>query len=153
MVLADGLNSLGTMPWETKVGHVAEHSLPVMDKIFTGYGDQPDQVSSRDGACHSTISQVKYMREGVSYLKQTFPDMDYIVSCSSIADPRVNPQETEKIDDVPKSEGAPEVSWSGRAPDDHTYEWLGLFVLGSVAFLVVLLPRRLPPGITMRRFV
>merc|ERR1719478_587765 len=32
---------LGKSPWETPFGQVATHSMDVLDKIYTGYGDMP----------------------------------------------------------------------------------------------------------------
>jgi cyclophilin family peptidyl-prolyl cis-trans isomerase len=76
ITLGDNLSSLGTMPWETPIGYVSAESMQnVVSRFNTSYGDippwgkgpEPGRIEAQDGAM---------------YLKQNFPEMDYILSCS-----------------------------------------------------------------------
>ncbi|CAK0809821.1 unnamed protein product [Prorocentrum cordatum] len=68
-----GAIPLGESPWETPFGRVAAHSLEVMDKIYTGYGDMPPWG---EGPNPQEINQ-----RGNSYVREDFPKVDFIKSC------------------------------------------------------------------------
>jgi cyclophilin family peptidyl-prolyl cis-trans isomerase len=75
ITLGENVESLGTMPWETPFGYVTPESMEkTVSRFTTSYGDiapwgkgpDPGRIGSADGA---------------EYLKQNFPQLDYIVSC------------------------------------------------------------------------
>lgn len=65
-----------TKPWETAIGHVLEEDLPVLDRLFTGYADAVDPEDLR--------------QHGNDFLREFYPRLDYIQSCSLLDDPIAN---------------------------------------------------------------
>ena len=58
-------------PWETPFGRVIK-GMNVMDKIYTGYGEKPNQG--------------RIQMDGEKYLKETFPQLSYIKECKLLSD-------------------------------------------------------------------
>merc|ERR1712113_1106089 len=71
--LEDLSADLGKSPWETPFGRVAEHSLEIMDKIYTGYGERFPK--------HGHIMYREINEKGNSFVRETFPEIDFINSC------------------------------------------------------------------------
>lgn len=73
VTLSDLTGKMGKNPWETPIGRVAEEDLPILDRIFTGYSDGVDQDD--------------FLHHGNSFLKEFYPRLDYIKTCSLLDDP------------------------------------------------------------------
>ena len=76
ITLGENIESLGTMPWETPFAYVTAESMQkTVSRFTTSYGDiapwgagpDPQRIEAADGA---------------AYLKENFPLLDYITSCS-----------------------------------------------------------------------
>ncbi|CAN0000226.1 unnamed protein product [Discosporangium mesarthrocarpum] len=67
-------HSLGKAPWETPFGLVTSGMRSIVDKLYTGYGDQ-------EGYNKGGVSQEKLQRYGNSYLRENFPRLSYIERC------------------------------------------------------------------------
>jgi peptidyl-prolyl cis-trans isomerase A (cyclophilin A) len=75
VTLGKHVSSLGKEPWETQVGYVTESSMnDVVLKWYTGYGDMPPWG---EGPAPDKIQQ-----QGLSYLAEEFPKLDYWLGCS-----------------------------------------------------------------------
>lgn len=70
---------LGQSPWETALGFVTPATMPVIDAIYTGYGDCAPWGNGP--------SQDRIFAEGSAYLKRDFPLLDYIHDCVLVNDP------------------------------------------------------------------
>jgi hypothetical protein len=55
------------------IGHVAS-GMDVLERLYSGYGDMPPRGSGPDG--------VEIERQGVSYLENHFPRLDYITKAA-----------------------------------------------------------------------
>eukprot|EP00179_Madagascaria_erythrocladioides_P002778 CAMPEP_0198315418 /NCGR_PEP_ID=MMETSP1450-20131203/5700_1 /TAXON_ID=753684 ORGANISM="Madagascaria erythrocladiodes, Strain CCMP3234" /NCGR_SAMPLE_ID=MMETSP1450 /ASSEMBLY_ACC=CAM_ASM_001115 /LENGTH=237 /DNA_ID=CAMNT_0044018533 /DNA_START=129 /DNA_END=840 /DNA_ORIENTATION=+ len=67
-------HSLGTQPWETPIGRVTS-GMDVVDRFYSGYGDVAP--FNQRGADQQRIQQAG----GAEYLRDNFPEMDYIKQC------------------------------------------------------------------------
>ncbi|CAN0464597.1 unnamed protein product, partial [Ectocarpus sp. 8 AP-2014] len=65
---------LGKTPWETPLGIVTQGMDTVVDKFYTGYGDQ--HPFNEDG-----INQVTLQSRGNAYLREEFPEISYLKEC------------------------------------------------------------------------
>jgi len=71
---------LGTSPWEVPFGTlVGEESFRTMDHWYVGYGD----MAAFGG---KAPSQGSMYTEGLRYLEKGYPKIDYITSCSIVAE-------------------------------------------------------------------
>ena len=69
---------LGGSPWEVPFGTlVGDASFHAMDRWYAGYGDMP-------GFGGHAPNQGRIYQQGVSYLENEFPDLDYIERCDVI---------------------------------------------------------------------
>ncbi|CAE7633846.1 cyp-10 [Symbiodinium microadriaticum] len=72
-IFLDDFPQLGKNRWETPFGRVDEESLPVLHKLFTGYGDMPQ--------CGGTgPDPVQILEQGNDYIRQNFPQCDFVES-------------------------------------------------------------------------
>eukprot|EP00929_Paragymnodinium_shiwhaense_P013309 TRINITY_DN121179_c0_g1_i1.p1 TRINITY_DN121179_c0_g1~~TRINITY_DN121179_c0_g1_i1.p1 ORF type:complete len:212 (+),score=20.46 TRINITY_DN121179_c0_g1_i1:71-706(+) len=69
---------LGHSPWETAIGQVAEHSMNVLDKIYTGYGDMPPWGTGPEPG------QIE--EKGNAYIRENFPQISFIRTCQVVAE-------------------------------------------------------------------
>eukprot|EP00435_Cladocopium_sp_Y103_P024442 s1693_g6.t1 len=84
--------TMGKNPWETPIGHVVEEDLPILDRLFTGYADAVDPEDLR--------------QHGNDFLREFYPRLDYIQSCSLLDDPIGEtkiPETCERRDDASPS--------------------------------------------------
>lgn len=73
MAFEDNLYLGGGSPWEVPFGQLfGSNSFETLSKICTKYGEAP--------------SQGKIMNRGKSYLKENFPELDYITNCIVVKD-------------------------------------------------------------------
>jgi cyclophilin family peptidyl-prolyl cis-trans isomerase len=78
VTLGEDVSSLGRELWETPIGYVTADSMrQVVSHWTTRYGDMPPWGKGPDPG---KISR----RGGSAYLKQSFPDLDYITSCKFV---------------------------------------------------------------------
>jgi cyclophilin family peptidyl-prolyl cis-trans isomerase len=75
----EDLDFLGNEPWETPFGIVHSFSAEnnTLDQLFKGYGDIPPFGSGPD--------QQRVFQYGNAYLRQDFPQLDYILSCRLVS--------------------------------------------------------------------
>jgi cyclophilin family peptidyl-prolyl cis-trans isomerase len=67
--------ALGKSPWEVPFARlIGKESYEALDHWYTGYGDIPAFGGKAP-------QQHRMYTEGVQYVKQNFPEMDYITSC------------------------------------------------------------------------
>lgn len=77
VTLGKHVSSLGREVWETPIGYVTEQSFnEVVSRWETKYGDMPMFGG------HSPDPGKMSQRGGAQYVKNDFPDLDYILSCS-----------------------------------------------------------------------
>lgn len=69
------LDFLGNEPWETPFGEVVE-GQSTLDNLYKGYGEMSVFGSGPD--------QERVISEGNSYLREFFPEIDYLQSCAII---------------------------------------------------------------------
>lgn len=72
----EDLDFLGKEPWETPFGRIVE-GFEVIDSLYTGYGDIA-------GFNEAGPDQQRLYREGNQYLRENFPQLDYIESCEFV---------------------------------------------------------------------
>lgn len=72
----DDLDFLGNEPWETPFGRIVE-GFDVIDSLYTGYGDIK-------GFNENGPDQQMVYQEGNKYLRENFPELDYIESCEFV---------------------------------------------------------------------
>ncbi|CAN0129694.1 unnamed protein product [Ectocarpus sp. 6 AP-2014] len=70
---------LGKTPWETPLGIVTQGMDTVVDKFYTGYGDQ--QPFNQDG-----INQGTLQSRGNAYLREEFPEISYLKECRVVGE-------------------------------------------------------------------
>lgn len=70
----EDLNFLGKAPWEVPFGHIID-GFEVLDDLYKGYGDIPPYGTGPD-------QQIIQTPEGAQYLKENYPELDYLVQCS-----------------------------------------------------------------------
>ncbi|CAM9101951.1 unnamed protein product, partial [Ectocarpus fasciculatus] len=70
----EDLDFLGKAPWEVPFGHIVD-GFEVMDHLYKGYGDIPPYGEGPD-------QQKIQMPGGELYLKENYPDLDYLMSCA-----------------------------------------------------------------------
>ncbi|GGP26231.1 peptidylprolyl isomerase [Silvimonas amylolytica] len=75
ITLGDNIGGLGEQPWETPFAQLTPASIQnTMAHLNTGYGDMPPWGKGPD-------PQKIAAADGTAYLKQNFPQLDYIKSC------------------------------------------------------------------------
>lgn len=67
---------MGKEPWETPIGQVVK-GMDVVDSWYTGYGELKDFNENGGG-----VDQQLIYEYGNRYLREHFPDLDYIIDCS-----------------------------------------------------------------------
>jgi len=75
--LGDYSSVLGKNPWETPIGMLREPYFPVLDSLFTGYGDIPQ--CNGGGPCPFKLEQ-----QGNEYIRAEFPQIDFIRSAKRL---------------------------------------------------------------------
>lgn len=71
MSFEDSGHLAGGSPWEVPFAQlIGDNSLETLSKIYTGYGDQPNQG--------------KIMNQGNAYLEREWPLLDYITQCEIV---------------------------------------------------------------------
>lgn len=66
-------------PFGTPFGRIAPNSLEVFEQLYNGYGDMPPWGTGPDPA--------RIKAEGNDYLRQNFPELDYLQSCGVVGEP------------------------------------------------------------------
>lgn len=70
----DNYRTMGDNPWEQVIGFVTPETLPIIRKVYQGYGDcKPYNPNG--------VDQEELFRKGNDYLKQSFPALSYIHRC------------------------------------------------------------------------
>ncbi|CAN0089257.1 unnamed protein product, partial [Ectocarpus sp. 13 AM-2016] len=70
---------LGKTPWETPLGIVTQGMDTVVDKFYTGYGDQ--FPFNQDGINQGTLHS-----RGNEYLREEFPEVSYLKECRVVGE-------------------------------------------------------------------
>ena len=74
--------SLGRAPWEVPCGHlVGDDSFTTLDSFYTGYYDGTVKGQRPP-------SQHKIHTDGIAYLQEQYPLLDYITSCEEVSSPQ-----------------------------------------------------------------
>lgn len=72
-VAFEDLDFLGKEPWETPFGYVTAESSATLNGLYKGYGDMPPWGKGPE--------QEKVFNRGNTYLKENFPELDYLLEC------------------------------------------------------------------------
>jgi cyclophilin family peptidyl-prolyl cis-trans isomerase len=83
----EDLDFLGKEPWETPFGKVVDGQA-TLDNLYKEYGDIPPFGKGPD--------QQKIHNKGNAYLRENFPDLDYILSCRVVEEPQGAPEPKEE---------------------------------------------------------
>jgi len=70
---------LGKNPWETPIGKLTAESLPILRKLYSGYGDMPPWGKGPDPSIYAKPGN------GNSYLKAKFPKLSYFETCEVLS--------------------------------------------------------------------
>jgi cyclophilin family peptidyl-prolyl cis-trans isomerase len=106
----EDLDFLGKEPWETPFGVVVK-GQDVVDSFYTGYGDI--EPFSKTGP-----NQQKIYNIGNDYLKESFPKLDYILSCDIVPN-STSTLETIDFDHNKKPEGLHEEILEMKTPNSE----------------------------------
>lgn len=110
------LQAFGTQLWETPLGFVTE-GLDVLSNVYTGYGDMAEQGGN--GPSQRALTQ-----EGNVGLKETYPLLDYLVSCTTTT-PTAKELEVVAVANWPKTPPRPiDVSLINKASKEMELFWL-----------------------------
>jgi len=83
-------NPFGNPYWEVPIGKVL--NMEIVDKIYSGYGDVEP---------HGTgPSQQRMYKEGNTYLRKDFPNLDYIIGCEITSQPPKEEKEMNLLEDL-----------------------------------------------------
>ena len=82
------LDFLGESPWETPIGKIVKGGEN-WDKIYKGYG-----------ASHNSPDQSRIHQDGNKYLRERFPNLDYIIKCNVMKEAEPKLEEEQKKTDM-----------------------------------------------------